>query len=155
MIKITVNSTGATRKLAVLADALKKREAPNKEISVHLYSWVMRNFDAEGSPTGKPWAPLKESTARRVVNGKQRGYHPILQVTGELRISFSPIFDNKQAGVGVPANSNTAKAKKAAAHQYGVPENNLPARPMLPNKKQVLDIATRVYGYFVAQAARK
>jgi phage gpG-like protein len=100
---------------------------------------VVDIFQAQGKP--QKWAPLKESTLRRRRRGKARYKGQMVQDgrsvqilvdTGQLRgsiISASHPDSYRQKGrwfveVGT-------RRRYAWAHQAGVPERNLPARPFM------------------------
>jgi phage gpG-like protein len=78
--------------------------------------------------------------------------YQILQDTGALRAAYVPLSDRDIAGVG--AASVKGHSDLAAAHQFGVAERNLPARPMLPTEETALDIMSRVYGLNIERAAQ-
>lgn len=71
------------------------------------------NFRRESSFEGQPWAPLKSRTGK------------ILSDTRRLRnsITYGLIGDDS-----VAIGTNVIYAR---AHNYGIPERNLPARPFL------------------------
>lgn len=135
-------------RLQRVALRIGNRRIPNKEVSVVLFAEVMRNFDAEAHE-GKPWAPLAPAT----VKGKEKkGYARILQNTGALRNSFLPFSDADVAGVG--ARSVKKHADISTVHEYGAPERNIPARPMLPSRLTAERIALKVYELYVERSIK-
>ena len=68
------------------------------------------------------------------------------------RPEYIPLSDDKLAGVG--AASDKEHADIAAAHQFGVPAKNLPARPMLPTEARALEVVSLVYGRMIEKAAQ-
>lgn len=152
MISISIKDVGSQRALQKLANKLRNRSAANRALSVQLYGWVIKNFEAEGA-LNQRWAPLQESTAKRKLTKKiPRGYHPILQVTGNLRQSFAPFADNDTAGVGARASRGV---DYAAVHEEGAPSRNIPARPMLPPEKDAVKMGLAVYQFYVDRAKQE
>lgn len=131
-------------KLEKLYGKLARPIVANKAASIALYGQVIRNFDADGAMYGL-WAALAPATVRQ----KERiGKEKMLVRTGHLRAGFVPFHDDHNAGV-------RNEVEYAAAHQFGVPERNLPARNMLPPRDAVLETGIKVYQFYVAQAARE
>jgi phage virion morphogenesis protein len=57
-------------------------------------------FADEKAPSdGKKWVPLALSTQGKVIRGKIRGAHPILQVSGQLAASVSTSYDKQSATI--------------------------------------------------------
>jgi phage gpG-like protein len=109
---------------------LKDLEPAHKQVSIYLDQWVQRNFQKEGAvlSTGK-WKPF--ALGGRYVPGQGIDTSArLLQDTGDLRKSFLPFYNKKNAGIG----SELFYAKK---HEEGDDETNLPARRMLPLQKEV------------------
>lgn len=75
------------------------------------------NFDKEGRPL--PWPPLSPAYLRRKPAGLK-----ILHRTGRLRRSIRVRLE----GGAIVASTDLPYA---AAHQFGLPQRNLPARPFL------------------------
>lgn len=78
---------------------------------------IERNFDEEGRPL--PWPPLSPAYLRRKSAGLK-----ILQLSGRLRRSIRVRLE----GNAIVASTDLPYA---AAHQFGFPRRNLPARPFL------------------------
>jgi phage gpG-like protein len=166
VIQITViGSEESRRRLRkfTLAMSPQTREQSNREAGIAMHSDVVRTFIAQGATDGRPkWEPLKAG-GRYVGTGKKlpgggraprrfQTVYQILQDTGALRAAYVPLSDRDVAGVG--AASVKGHSDLALAHQYGVPERNLPARPMLPTEEVALDIVSRVYGLAIERAAQ-
>lgn len=132
-------------KIENLAKKLKLyRRTANIAVSTQLYGWVIRNFDTEGSTFGG-WKELKPATVRaKAKEGKEK----MLVRSGTLRASFLPFHSNDNAGIG-------SELEYSEYHERGVPDRNLPRRPMLPPRKVVLETGMRVYQFYVAKAIRE
>lgn len=117
---------------------------PNRQASIAMYGWLIRNYDREGATIGG-WAPL---SPRTIAEKKKLGKEKMLVRSGAMRQSFVPFHTKDNAGVG-------SELSYSKAHEDGNPSRNLPARPMLPPREVVLDIGIRVYGQYVAREARK
>ena len=61
------------------------------EIAGLLLVRTMQRFDAEMTPNGSKWKPLKEATIQRRLRDGFGGAHPILKQTGTLRDSIAVI----------------------------------------------------------------
>lgn len=116
----------------------------NRQASIAMYGWLIRNYDKEGAAIGG-WHPLAPYTIREK---KRIGKEKMLVRTGALRQSFVPFHTAENAGVG-------SEISYSKAHEEGVPDRNLPARPMLPPRDVVLDIGVKVYGQYVARQVAK
>lgn len=111
----------------------------NKEASIKLYQWVLRNFQSEGGNVGG-WAPLSPAT---VAWKAARGYKMILQNTGLLRGSFMPYADEKTALIGSPV-------PYSEKHQLG---DGVPQRRQLPTEEEAGELVFPIYGRRVSVAA--
>ena len=132
------------RRLERFAKEIRDATQPNREASIAMYGATIRNFDKQGADFGR-WEPLKPATIREKERiGKER----MLVRTGHLRQGFVPSYTADNARV-------RNEVEYAAAHQYGVPENNLPARNMLPDRRSVLDIGIKVYTRHVQRQVRQ
>lgn len=80
-----------------------------REIGTSLLVSIRQGFEAERSPEGEAWEPLKPSTVRQ----RKGDAHPILQRKGRLKKSITL----KVAPDSVIVGTNLAYA---AAHQFGV-----------------------------------
>jgi len=131
-----------SRRLRALARLVGDTRVPNRRLAVQFQSWAFRNFDSAGGKVGG-WAPLAPSTAREKA---RKGYSPKpLLRTGHLRTSLLAFFDEHMAGIG-------SEMEIAEYHEEGVPENNLPARRMLPEREEAYDMGILVYGQHIAAA---
>lgn len=132
------------RRLERFASHMADATPANREASIALYGWTIRNFDNEGRLHGG-WAPLAPSTVKQ----KQRiGKEKMLVRSGSLRANFTQFYSKDNAGVG-------NQIKHAAYHHYGVPSRNLPRRELLPRRDKVLEIGLKVYGAYVARQVRE
>lgn len=132
------------RRLNAFGDAMSNPTQANREASIALYGWTIRNFDRAGGLQGG-WAPLHPRTVREKARiGKER----MLVRTGALRASFLPFHSRENAGVG-------SELEYSKYHQDGAPSRNLPQREMLPRREKVLEIGLKVYGNYVAREAHK
>jgi len=90
-------------------------------------AWIDDNFRRQGKI--KPWEKLKAATIAR------KGSDRILIDKNRLRGSFEvPRVTRTEVRIGPGTN-----VKYAAAHQFGYPKRNIPARPILPP----LDVAQK------------
>ena len=146
MAGVTFQITGdkALRNVLVgLRRPLDNAERTNKKVAIQLYQYVMDVFAAEGAHDGRPaWAPLK--AGGRYSKGRFRTAYRLLQDTGQLRQSYEPIYDKTSAGVGSVASR--PHSDLAPIHEYGNPERNLPARPMLPSVEVLQSTVLTIYG---------
>lgn len=132
------------RRLDRFAAAMQNPTPANREASIAMYGFLIRNFDRAGGLQGG-WAPLHPRTVREKARiGKER----MLVRSGALRASFLPFHSRENAGVGSPL-------EYAKPLHEGAPSRNLPARELLPRRKKVLEIGVMVYGQYVAREARK
>lgn len=99
-----------------------------KSVSILMYQSVMRNFREEGTDKEK-WKPLSALTIA-LRQQKKKGDIKILQDTGYLRNSITPIVTKDSAIVGT-------NVEYAPLHQFGG-KVEIPARLIIPKKKKVL-----------------
>lgn len=83
---------------------------------------IDQGFERGTDPLGRAWAPLAPSTVR------QKGHSDILVDEGEFRDSFRYESSSLRRGARVQIGTDS---ELAPYHEWGVPENNLPARPIL------------------------
>lgn len=133
-----------TQRLDRFQAAMEDTTQPNRQASIAMYGWLIRNYDREGAAIGG-WEPL---SPRTIAEKKKLGKEKMLVRSGAMRQSFVPFYTKDNAGVG-------SELSYSKAHEDGNPSRNLPARPMLPPREVVLDIGIRVYGQYVAREARK
>lgn len=140
-VSVEVHATATSDALRRLADKIQNRTTVNKEVAIQIFSWIQRNFQAEGS-LNESWAQLSPKYAK----WKEKRYgigKKILERDGQLRDSYGNFgYDNDTATVGT-------SLLYAPFHELGAPERNLPRRPMLPT----IDIATKdavdVYAHYL------
>jgi len=91
-------------------------QTPLKQISIVLYSAVLKNFSTEGArtPRGK-WQPLAPSTLKRYARDGETSPR-ILQHKGILRGSLMPYAKEDEAGVYAAGAQIT---KIGIAHNFG------------------------------------
>lgn len=82
---------------------------------------TVQNFGFTGTDRTSPWAPLTKPYAKRV-----KRTVATLDLTGRL---FRSLRVSPPEGNSITVSSDTAYD---AAHQYGNPKGNLPARPFFP-----------------------
>lgn len=129
------------RKLMRLRAGVSDPTQANRQVSIALQAFVIRNFQLEGRLVAGGWAPLAPATIKE----KRRiGKEKKLVRTGDLKNSFTPFFDKTTAGVG-------SDLSYAASHQFGLPERNLPARSMIPSPKQTAEISIKIYEQFIVK----
>lgn len=147
VVSVTLKPNDLGRKFSKYAREIGDTTQANRELSIQLYSIVLRRFETAGASSGQPWTALKPGTAARKARD---GYSPLpLTRTGILRASFFPgFYSKKEAGV-------RSRVPYASAHQEGVPERNLPARPMLPDKEEALEAAINVYENHIERARKR
>jgi phage gpG-like protein len=133
----------AQANLAKFADKLANPLIANKAVAVQLYSWTIRNFDAEGAEQSPPWPRLAERTIERKRRiGKER----MLVISGQLRASLLPFWTRENAGIG-------SQLSYARYHEEGTA--TLPQRKLLPTRELVSSTGLRIYNHYVGTAARQ
>lgn len=83
-------------------------------------------FEDQRSPWGEPWEPLSDRTLKRRRDQGREGVS-ILRDWGVLLGSLS--YQANYQGVDIRIGADD---RPAAVHQFGSPEQNIPARPFLP-----------------------
>jgi phage gpG-like protein len=114
-------------------------------IARYLMGSVRRTFEAEGRPS--PWAPLSPKYAA----WKARVWGtPILVRKGDLRDSLTEEGNPYMLLRITPrALQYGSTLPYFRAHQHGLPERNLPARPMLVLQRQDRAQISRIINKFV------
>lgn len=130
------------RKLERFAESIARPIEANRQASIALYGWTIRNFDRQGSFQGG-WASLRPSTIRQKMRiGKEV---PLVR-SGHMRDGFTQFYSNDNAGVG-----NEVEYSKF--HHFGT--SKMARRELLPRRDVVLQIGLKVYGAYVdRQVAR-
>jgi phage gpG-like protein len=114
----------------------------NREASIALYGFTLRNFDQQGGLQGG-WAPLAPSTIRQKERiGKQQ---PLVR-SGHMRAGFTSFYSRDNAGVG-------NEVSYSRFHHEGTAR--LPQRELLPRRDAVLQIGINVYGKYVERKVRE
>ena len=125
MISIKATDGAVTLSLSV---GLKRFEAEKprilREIGMSLLVSIRQGFEAECSPDGEAWEPLKPATVRQ----RKGNAHPILQRHGRLKKSIT-LSRGKHKGQVRLAKANDKRAKFGmASAAYNM---HIPARPYL------------------------
>lgn len=145
LVSIEMNEAqyaAAARRLEGFARAMADLTPANREASIAMYGFTIRNFDRQGGLQGG-WAPLAPSTIRQ----KQRaGKEVPLVRSGHLRAGFTSFYSRENAGVG-----NEVSYSKF--HHEGT--GRMPKRELLPRRDVVAQIGLKVYGNYVEREARK
>lgn len=130
------------QRLERFARSISDLTPANREASIALYGWTIRNFDRQGGLQGG-WAPLAPSTIRQ----KQRiGKQVPLVRTGALRANFTSFFSRDNAGVGNQLGYSRFQHEGTAT---------IPSRELLPRRETVLEIGIRVYDQYVRRQVRE
>lgn len=110
MLKISVTDGVATLRLAANLESFEGAKAArmHRRIGAALRSRILAGFEAEHSPEGAAWEPLKPATIR----SRKGDAHPILRRSGRLARSITSRPDAQ----GVLVGTNLVYA---AAHQFG------------------------------------
>lgn len=106
---------------AISAMVMEAKPKVEQDMAGRYREMVLANFGATGPYRASEWAPLSPAYARKV--GRK---HATLYVTGALYNSIA--FEASSDGTRVVASG----VRYAAAHQFGYPDRNLPARPYFP-----------------------
>lgn len=139
---ITVDIAAVSRMLKSLLQKIGQRQQANRQVSIQMQAFVFRNFQSEGKLVGG-WASLAQST---IAWKRRHGYARMLQNTGETRNSFTGFYSNDNAGVGSPL---------ARARWLHEGTGRMPARALLPDRKQVQEIGMKVYEDFIARRIKE
>lgn len=140
-VKVEVDIRQATEMLRRVGVSLRGRSLL-KDVAQQQIGWIDRNFRAGGLEA--KWVPLKPQTIRR----RRKGSAAPLQDSGTLKRSFVTGQPLRLTAREVEVGSNV---KYARYHQMGVPERNLPARPLLPSRA----LADRMAAGLIEAGVRK
>lgn len=132
-IEITAEDLGVLEALNRLQGQVGDLTSVFNDIGEYLLISERARFDAQEAPDGTPWAPLSPKYQRRKAKNKDR----ILVLDGYLR-------DLMRYQSSPEALEFGTDRIYGAAHQFGRPEINLPARPFLglsdADEREVLEI---------------
>jgi phage gpG-like protein len=129
-------------RLERFARAIERPVEANREASIALYGFTIRNFDRQGGLQGG-WPPLAASTIRQKERiGKQQ---PLVR-SGHMRAGFTSFYSADNAGVG-------NEVSYSRFHHEG--NARLPQRQLLPRRDTVLQIGISVYGKYVERKVRE
>ena len=123
MLRLRFQLDSALDRLQLLSDRLQDAAAPLAPAVPVVAAAIQRNFEEEGRP--ERWPPLSPGYA--LWKAARHPGRKILERTGALRSSIR---------VGIEPTVPAALVAStdlpyAAAHQFGVPQRNLPPRPFL------------------------
>lgn len=129
-------------RLERFADSIERPIEANRQASIALYGWTLRNFNQRGTLQGG-WAPLAPRTI--VQKARIRKEVPLVR-SGAMRSGFTQFYSNDNAGVG-------NEVRYSRFHHEGT--EHIPRRELLPRRDVVLRIGIRVYEAYIArQVAR-
>lgn len=125
---------------------LDDRSRLNAQAITALDRWIQKNFETEGQSAVGGWKPLAPSTllAREKGWGNYKHHKSsspkILQDTGRLKTTWKHYWDKRRGWIraGMPY---------AVTHQEGL--GNVPRRPLIPTKEQIMPTLIKIYGAFV------
>lgn len=95
-------------------------ENATKHVAKETVSQIEDGFNQGEDALGDPWEELSDATIEK------KGHSKKLIEEGDLQDSFGYSFDSAETEAIIGTND-----PKAQYHEFGVPENNLPARPIL------------------------
>ena len=119
----------------------KNRVAYQKAVIV-IDRWIQKNFESEGSLTGKPWPELAESTVMNLSKRRSKGHKVLHGDTGDLKSNWKHWFTTSRAVV-------RSKTPYAIYHDSDEPRTVLPRRQIIPDTKHVQDKIEKIFGKFV------
>jgi hypothetical protein len=88
------------------------------------YEQQQENWSQGKDATGDPWQPLSPTTI------EQKGNDRILVDTGRMKSKIELAID-RDANLAAIGPTTKRSEELLALHEYGVPEQNLPARPVM------------------------
>lgn len=93
-----------------------------EELHEDVLNAVLTNWDAGADATGAPWPPLSNETVER------KGFGDILVESGELQanVESTSRYDKSNR-----ASIISSSLPYAGVHEFGLPEQGIPARPFL------------------------
>jgi len=148
MIGVSINVTGAKRKLRKMRNHINARQILQSIGNAHLY-WIGQNFKAEGSLGGARWQPLSARTlSQRRMHGRGA---KILRDTGRLSMSFVSGGSDNIFAVGPQHVTVGTQTQYAQQHEEGI---GVPKRKMLPSRIRAKIIAKQELQAVYNMAAR-
>ena len=117
-------------KLAELSKKFSNLTPFFKIIRVKLLKEIDENFATEGVASGEKWKEWSEKYKKYRI--KNFGNGLILNLSGELRRSFTSIIEGKKLTIG------TAK-EYAAIHNFGHEKRNMPQREFFRSSEETMD----------------
>lgn len=146
MLLKVVGINSLTSKMNQRKLRLDDRSKLNARAIVVLDRWIQKNFDTEGQLAVGGWQPLSPSTLLARAKGWGNYKHhksaspKILQDTGKLKTNWKHYYDKRRAWI-------RAGVIYAVTHQEGL--GNVPRRPLIPTKKQIMPALKKIYGEFI------
>jgi phage virion morphogenesis protein len=116
-----------------------------RAIGDYLESITDERFDNQRAPNGRRWAALSPRYAKRKAKDprKKKGAG-ILVLTSRMRKDIKKKATKNSVELGIKDGASNETKKKAAAHNYGAPKRNIPARPFIgltnDDRKEILGI---------------
>ena len=120
VLSIEINDRQTRDGLRALQDKLGDLRPVFRDIGEALLNSTRERFNTQTAPDGSPWAQLSPGYKQR----KKKHSDLILTLNGYLRGTLDYSATKDELRVGTPMIHG-------AAHQFGRPEINLPARPFL------------------------
>jgi hypothetical protein len=122
MINLKFGLAGLFAKLEAEAIALRMaEESARASVGAHLAKEMLRTIEENT----ESWEPLSDRTIA------MKGHSRILIETGEMKDSIEWRKSGKNITIGVHSDAPNDRNLIALAHEYGVPENNMPARSFI------------------------
>jgi phage virion morphogenesis protein len=143
-LKIELNDAELRKLLDKLSDA-SLLNGIAKEAAHIVESITVDALEAERSPDGSGWAPYAGEPGEYAALKQRQGKSPkMLEAWRNMRLSLR-VEDSDGATSSVALNAVSEDGYPyPAAHQFGAPKVNIPARPFLPitpDKDDLMDIA--------------
>lgn len=135
-----VSMVGMAAVRAVVRDLAKANQNPRREFDLigrRMLKMQREHFKDKAGPTGTAWPELSPATIEARRKGPGKGSPQPLRDTNELFNSLS----SKATDIGAIVGTNV---KYATAHQFGVMDRNIPARPFLYLTRDETDILAKM-----------
>lgn len=137
--RVELDATEALEGLTELLGRIADPEPAFAELGEHLLISTRERFDAQQAPDGTPWAPLSPRYAAR----KPKNEDKILVLDGFLLDLMRYQADASGLAFGTDR-------VYGAAHQFGRPEINLPAREFLGLSADDAEAAVEIFTDYVS-----
>lgn len=127
-LDLRIDDAELQAELKRLADRIGDLKPFFDDVGEELLNSTRERFRSQTDPEGNPWAALNPVYRQR----KKRNKDKILTLWGHLRGTLVKQTDRDSLRIGtLPVSRIGTPMDYAAAHQFGRPERNLPARPFL------------------------